>query len=317
MSLKVVFLGTSSAIPVPNRSFPSIAVLRKDEVIMIDCGEGTQRQMVLSKIGFGRKMKIIITHLHGDHVGGIIGLLQTMGMLKRIRPVEIYGPRGIKGFIRSAMQYLKIKLQYQLLIEEVKEGLVLQEKEYEVYATRANHLIKSYSYLLKERLRPGRFDVDKARKLGIPKGPLWHKIQSGERIILNNKIIEPDMVLGPPRPGRILGFSGDTRPNRKLSEFFKGADLLIFEATYSDKDFEKAVENMHSTSVEAAKIGAKAGAKMLALIHLSARYDNPSIIEAEATKHFSNVVVANDLEVIEVPYPDSGEPFKRYQIKSF
>jgi len=314
MSLKVIFLGTSSAIPVPNRSFPSIAVLRKDEVIMIDCGEGTQRQMVLSRIGFGRKMKILITHIHGDHVGGLIGLLQTMSMLKRTRPIEIYGPRGIKGFIKSLIYYLKIELQYPLMIKEVKEGLVLREKEYEIHAKRANHLIKGYSYLLKEHPRPGRFNVDKAHKLGIPKGPLWHRLQSGERIVLNNKIIEPNMVLGPPRPGRVLGFSGDTRPDKKLSEFFKGVDLLVFEATYSEKDFDKAVENMHSTSVEAAKIGAKAGAKMLALTHLSARYENPLVIEAEAAKHFSNVVVAEDLDVIEVPYPDSGEPFKKYRL---
>ncbi|MGQ9781811.1 MAG: ribonuclease Z [Nitrososphaeria archaeon] len=314
MSLKVVFLGTSSAVPVAERSFPAIAVLRKDELILVDCGEGTQRQMTMAAVGFCRKMKILITHIHGDHVGGLAGMLQTMGMLKRNREVDIFGPRGIKGFMREMTRYLKFELQYPVQITEVKEGLVIREREYEVYAMRGRHLVSNYCYLLKELPRPGKFDVQKARKLGVPEGPLWHKIQSGEKIQIGDKTIEPQMILGPPRPGRIIGFSGDTLPHPKLAKFFSKADLLIYESTYSEGDKEKAKEHMHSTSTDAAKIASKAGAKMLALTHLSARYRDPSIILKEARRFHDNVIVAEDMSVIEVPYPDSGEPFKTYHL---
>lgn len=314
MSFKVVFLGTSSAVPVANRSFPSVAVLRKDEVILMDCGEGTQRQMVIATIGFCRKMKILITHLHGDHVGGLLGLLQTMSMLKRTKVLDIYGPRGIKSFINSTINYLKVELQYPLNIWEVKDGLIVKDREYEVYVKRGVHFVSNYCYLLKELPRPGRFDTQKAKRFGVPEGPLWHKIQSGQKIVINNKIIKPEMILGPPRPGRILGFSGDTRPHPSFPKFFREADLLVFESTYSDKDADKASQNMHSTSSDAAKIALNADAKMLALIHLSARYEDSSIILNEASKHFKNVIIPEDMDVIEIPYPDSGASFKVYHL---
>ena len=314
MSLKVVFLGTSSAVPVSNRNFPSIAVLRKDEAILIDCGEGTQRQMIIAAIGFCRKMKILITHLHGDHIGGLAGLLQTMSMLKRTKVLDIYGPRGIKGFINSTINYLKVELQYPVNIWEVKDGLIIKEKEYEVYAKRGIHFVNNYCYLLKELPRPGRFNIQKAKSLRIPEGPLWHKIQSGENITINNKLIKPEMILEPSRQGRILGFSGDTYPHPMLSKFFRKADLLVFESTYSDKDADKALQNMHSTSSDAAKIALDADVKMLALVHLSARYEDSSIILNEASKHFKNVIVPEDMDCIEIPYLDSGELFKIYHL---
>ncbi|MCX8189248.1 MAG: ribonuclease Z [Nitrososphaeria archaeon] len=316
MSLKVIFLGTSSAIPVLRRSFPAIAVLRKDEVILLDCGEGTQRQMTIAKIGFCRKMKILITHLHGDHVGGLPGLLQTMSMLKRKRVLQIYGPKGIVGFIKNFLKYLKVELGYEIEINEVKEGLIIREREYEIYAKRTVHSMRGYSFLIKELPRPGRFHVEKAKELGIPEGPLWHALQEGKKVTVKGRIIEPQMVLGPPRPGRIIGFSGDTMPYKSLSSFFKNADLLVFEATYSEKDMEKARENMHSTSVDAAKIASEANVKMLALVHLSARYNDSTAIRLEALKYHGNVIVPEDLDVIEVPYPDTNEEFKVYSLKS-
>ncbi|MGB9727578.1 MAG: ribonuclease Z [Nitrososphaeria archaeon] len=315
MNLKVIFLGTSSAIPVSHRSFPAIAVLRKDEVILVDCGEGTQRQMAVAKIGFCKKMKILITHLHGDHVGGLPGLLQTMSMLKRSRRLQIYGPRGIVGFVKNFLKYLKVELGYELELNEVREGVFVREKEYEILAKRTVHSMRGYSFLLREYSRPGRFNVERARELGIPEGPLWHMLQEGKKITVNGRVIEPSMVLGPPRPGRIIGFSGDTIPYRSLSKFFKNSDLLVFEATYSERDNVKARENMHSTSVDAAKIASEAKAKMLALVHLSARYNDPTVIYLEAKKYHDNVIVPADLDVIEVPYPDSGESFRVYSLK--
>lgn len=317
MSLKIIFLGTSSAIPVLRRNFPAIAVLRKDEVILVDCGEGTQRQMTIAKVGFCRKMKILITHLHGDHVGGLPGLLQTMSMLKRKRRLQIYGPKGIVGFIKNFLKYLKVDLGYELEINQVREGLIVREKEYEIYAKETIHSMKGYSFLIRELPRPGRFNVERAKELGVPEGPLWHMLQEGKKVIVKDKIIEPNMVLGPPRPGRIIGFSGDTIPHKSLPTFFKNADLLVFEATYSEKDLEKAKENIHSTSIDAAKVASEANAKMLALVHLSARYNDPTIIRLEALKYHNNVIVPEDLDVIEIPYPDSNEEFKVYNLKGF
>lgn len=317
MSLKIIFLGTSSAIPVLRRNFPAIAVLRKDEVILVDCGEGTQRQMTIAKVGFCRKMKILITHLHGDHVGGLPGLLQTMSMLKRKRRLQIYGPKGIVGFIKNFLKYLKVDLGYELEINQVREGLIVREKEYEIYAKETIHSMKGYSFLIRELPRPGRFNVERAKELGVPEGPLWHMLQEGKKVIVKDKIIEPNMVLGPPRPGRIIGFSGDTIPHKSLPTFFKNADLLVFEATYSEKDLEKAKENIHSTSIDAAKVASEANAKMLALVHLSARYNDPTIIRLEALKYHNNVIVPEDLDVIEITYPDSNEEFKVYNLKGF
>lgn len=315
MSLKVVFLGTSSAIPVSHRNFPAIAVIRKDEVILVDCGEGTQRQMAAAKIGFCRKMKILITHLHGDHVGGLPGLLQTMSMLKRKKRLQVYGPRGIVGFIKSFLKYLKVELGYMLEVNEIRKSLVVKEKEYEIHAKRTIHSMKGYGFLIKELPRPGRFNVERAKELGVAKGPLWHMLQEGKKVIVNGKVIEPEMVLGPPRPGRMIGFSGDTVAYKSLSSFFKNVDLLVFESTYSEKDVEKARENMHSTSVDAAKVASEANVKMLALVHLSARYNDPTTIRLEALKYHNNVIVPEDYDVIEVPYPDSNEGFKVYNLK--
>ena len=316
MSLKVVFLGTSAAVPTVGRSFPSTAIVREDEVILIDCGEGAQRQVLQAGLGFNRKMKILITHLHGDHVGGVTGLLQTMNMMGRVRPVDIYGPRGIRGLLKSTLSYLKVNLQYSLVINEVKEGVVVKEKEYEILSRKGSHSIRDYCYLFKEFPRPGKFDAEKAIRLGIPEGPLWHKLQSGKAISIGEKSIEPSIILGASRAGRIIGFSGDTRPKRFLNRFFEKADLLVFEATYSEEDFEKAVQNKHSTATEAAKLATKANVKMLALVHLSSRYIDVNIILAEASKYHKNVIIPEDLTVVEIPYPELYEPFKVHRLSS-
>ncbi len=316
MSLKVVFLGTSAAVPTVSRSFPSTAIVREDEVILVDCGEGTQRQVLQAGLGFNKKMKILITHLHGDHVGGVTGLLQTMSMMRRIRPVDIYGPRGIRGLLKSTLNYLRVNLQYSLVINEVKEGVVVKEKEYEILSRRGSHSIRDYCYLFREFPRPGKFNVEKAIRLGIPEGPLWNKLQSGKAISIGEMVIEPSIILGASRAGRMIGFSGDTRPRRFFNRFFEKADLLVFEATYSEKDFEKAVQNMHTTATEAAKLASKANVKMLALVHLSSRYIDAEAILAEASRYHKNVIIPEDLTAVEIPYPESNEPLKVHRLSS-
>ncbi|MCP8310396.1 MAG: ribonuclease Z [Candidatus Methylarchaceae archaeon HK01M] len=304
VQLRLIFLGTSSSIPTPGRSLTSLALMRGKEILLFDVGEGTQRQMIKIGIGFGRITNIFITHFHGDHILGLLGLLQTMSLLNRDRPLNIYGPRGIIGFLRNNMRYLKFGLTFQISVHEVKGGVIMKEKDYVVEACPSEHSVRSYSYLLKEFDRQGVFYPEKASKLGVPKGKLWSTLQRGENVTIGDKIINPDQVLGKKRPGRKIGISGDTRPSPLLSKLFSNADVIVFDSTYGEEYLDKAKENMHSTCVEAAQLAKDAEAKLLVLTHFSARYSDVSKLVFQALKIHPNVVAASDLEVIEVPYPD-------------
>ncbi|MGQ9468783.1 MAG: ribonuclease Z [Nitrososphaerales archaeon] len=304
VQLRLIFLGTSSSVPTIERGLPSVAVMRGNELLLFDAGEGAQRQMVKAGLGFNRKMKIFITHFHGDHIVGLLGILQTMSMLNRDRPLDIYGPRGIVGFLKHNIRCLKFGLTFQIGVYEVKEGIVVKEKDYMIKACLAEHSIRNYSYLLEEHDRPGVFYPEKALKLGIPKGILWSKLQNGESIKLGDKIITPEQVLGPRRPGRKIGISGDTRPNAKLTKFFSKADAIIFDSTYDDDYKDKAKENMHSTCVEAAQLAKDSRANLLILTHFSARYEDVSKLVSQALKIHPNVIAASDQLVIDVPYRD-------------
>jgi ribonuclease Z len=196
------------------------------------------------------------------------------------------------------------------------ETMLEESQEYELVSRSGSHSIRDYCYLFKECPRPGKFDSEKAIRLGIPEGPLWHKLQSGKAISIGEMLVEPSIILGASRAGRIIGFSGDTRPKRFFNKFFEKADLLVFEATYSEKDFEKAVQNMHSTATEAAKIASKANVKMLALVHLSSRYIDADVILAEASRYHKNVIIPEDLTAVEIPYPESNEPLKVHRLSS-
>jgi len=302
LQLKVVFLGTSAAIPNSKRNLSSLAIVRGSEVLVFDAGEGMQRNFLEAGIGTNRKTKIFITHMHSDHVIGLIGLLQTMALQNRDMPVQLYGPDVLKDFLESNMKLLNFGLTFPLTFSTVNEGIVVEESDYVVKAKPAEHMVKSYCYCLEERERPGVFYPEKAQKLGIPKGGLWHKLQHGEQIEFNGRIIKSEEVTGPKRRGRKIGVSGDTRINDGLSDFFKDCDLLIFESTYGEDHKDKAAENLHSTAKEAAELAAKANVKKLVLTHFSARYDDVSVLVKEASEVHPNVVAAEDLMVIEIPY---------------
>jgi len=307
MSLRVVFLGTAGSIPTTERSLPAIAVQRKGELILFDCGEGVQRQMIQAKIGFHRKTKVFITHMHGDHVLGLPGLIQTMSLLDREKKLEIYGPPGIKAFVEATQQTVQFTLTFPIEIFEIeKAGLICEEKEYEAYAVWTNHVIPSLAYALTEKPRPGKFHQEKAKSLGVPKGPLWSRLQHGSTVKLSDgRIVKPKDVLGPPRPGRKIVYTGDTRPVEKLVELAENTDLLIHDATFDDELAERAHEDGHSTSSQAAETAKKAGAKRLVLIHISARYKKPDILLEQAKKIFPKVDVAKDFMKIELPLSDN------------
>jgi len=308
MSLRIIFLGTAGSVPTNDRSLPSVVVQRKGEILMFDCGEGTQRQMIKARVGLNRKMKVFITHMHGDHVLGLPGIIQTMSLLGRDKPLQIYGPSGIKAFIEAIINTIRFWLGFPIEIYEIKqEGPVCKEEEYEVHAVWAEHSIPSLAYALIEKPRPGRFHPEKAIALGVPRGPLWSKLQRGMEITLpNGRIVKPEEVLGPPRPGRKIVYTGDTGPSDRIAELARNADVLIHEATFDDEMAERAKEDGHSTPSEAAQIALKAGVKLLVLTHISARYIKPDILLEQAKKIFPNVHIPNDLEEIEIPLPKDG-----------
>jgi len=274
---------------------------------MFDCGEGVQRQMIKAKTGFHRKMKAFISHMHGDHVLGLPGLLQTMALLDRERKLEVYGPPGIKRFIESIRETVQFVLTFPVEIQEIEEtGVICDEEEYTVHAIWANHVIPSLAYALVEKSRPGKFYPEKAKVLGVPEGPMWSRLQHGHKVKLPvGRVVKPEQVVGPPRPGRKIVYTGDTRPFKGFVKFADGADLLIHDATLDDALAERADEDGHSTSSQAAENAKKAKVKQLILTHISARYDDTSILLEQARKVFKNTQVAEDFMRIEIPLLES------------
>jgi ribonuclease Z len=307
MSLRVVFLGTAGSVPTPKRSLPAILIQCKGEQIMFDCGEGVQRQMIKAKTGFHRKTKVFITHMHGDHVLGLPGLLQTMALLDRERKLDVYGPPGIKRFLEDIRETVQFVLTFPMEIHEIHEaGVVCEEQEYVIQAVWANHVIPSLAYALVEKPRPGKFHPEKAKALGIPEGSLWSKLQHGHDVKLpDGRVVKPEDVTGPLRLGRKIVYTGDTRPFKDFVKLATGADLLIHDATLDEKLAERAEEDGHSTPEQAAKNAKKAKVKQLILTHLSARYDDASILLEQAQKIFKNTQVAEDFMKIEIPLLDS------------
>ncbi len=303
MSLRVVFLGTSGSVPTLKRSLPSVVVQCPRDQWMFDCGENVQRQMMQAKVSFHRKMKVFITHLHGDHVLGLPGLLQTMALMDRKEPVQIYGPVGLKNFLVCTKETLNFGLTFPVEINEIlAEGVVCDEEEYMVLAKKSNHTVESYAYAFVEKPRPGKFYPKKALALGVAAGELWSTLQGGKEITLaDGKLVKPSDVMGPPRAGRKIVYTGDTKPFEAFAAFAKGADLVIHDCTFDDSLAEKAAVDGHSTPSQAAAQAKAAGAKQLVLSHISARYPNGGLLLEQAKKIFANSVLAEDFMELELP----------------
>jgi ribonuclease Z len=302
----MVFLGTSSAAPTPNRGLSSIALIRDGELLLFDAGEGMQRNFIKAGLGMNRKMKVFITHMHADHCVGLLGLLQTMSLQGREKPLDIFGQPRLKEFLLENMRIINFGLTFEVAIHTIeKEGVVLEESEYKIMCCEANHSIPSYSYRLDEYDRPGYFNIELVKKIGIPEGELYGRLQHGQDIDYNGRIVRSTDVVGPRRQGRKIGISGDTRPTDKLTEFFRKCDVLVFESTYSHDKLAKALETSHSTATEAANVAKAAGAKKLFLTHFSARYDDTSDLVKEAARIHENVEAAEDLKKVDIPYPAS------------
>jgi ribonuclease Z len=303
--LRVVFLGTAGSFPTIDRSLPAIAIHRGKELFLFDCGEGAQRQMFIAQIGFRYKLRVFISHMHGDHVLGLPGLLQTMSLFNMKNTVEIYGPPGIYNFLHAIMETLRFHLTFPIKVIEVKEGIVCNESEYLVRSVWTDHRVPNLAYTILEKERPGKFYPAKARSLGVPEGPLWSRLQHGEEVTLDDeRVIVPEQVLGPPRRGRKIVYSGDTKPCDALLELARDADLLIHEATVDDEFAERAGQFGHSTPCQAALLAKEANVKLLVLTHIGLRYSDADVLGKQAMKIFPNVEIAKDFMELTIPYPD-------------
>ncbi|MFB9824462.1 ribonuclease Z [Halobaculum roseum] len=307
--MRVTFLGTSGAVPTVERAPSALYLNREGDEFLLDCGEGTQRQMMRFGTGFGFS-HLFVTHLHGDHVLGIPGLIQSLDFNDREAPLAIHGPPGSKRHLKGLVHAAGHDPSFPVTVHEERPGSVaLDREEYEIRTFETEHRTSSVGYALVEEDRKGRFDREKAEEeLGVPPGPAYGKLHEGESVELDDgRVIEPEQVVGPPRPGRRVVYTGDTRPVDATVEAAEDADLLVHDATFLDEDADRARETAHSTAVEAAQIARRAGAKRLALTHLSSRYaGRANRLEREAAGVFDGeVFFPDDGTRIEVPYPDA------------
>ncbi|QSQ20636.1 ribonuclease Z [Pyxidicoccus parkwayensis] len=304
--LRLTFLGTSAAQPTLHRNLSGLAVKADADLLLFDCGEGSQRQMVRFGTGFTVDA-VFFTHFHADHYLGIIGFLRTLGMMGRTEPVRLYGPPPAKRLLHQAVHLGLESLAFPVEIHEVKDGDVVRRSGYAIHAVGVDHRINALAYALVEDDRPGRFNLQKARELGVPEGPSFGKLQKGEPVTLaDGREVKPEDVLGAARPGRRLVISGDTRPCASVVKAAKDADLLVHESTFSDDEQERALETRHSTAREAARVAKEAGARRLVLTHLSSRHDtDPGRLLAQAREEYKGPVeVAFDGLTVELPLRD-------------
>jgi ribonuclease Z len=307
VDLDLLFLGTAGSAPTASRGTSSTLVRRGGDRLLVDCGEGTQRQLLRSEAGLTDLEQVFLTHLHADHVLGLPGMLKTFALRGRDIPIAVYGPRGTKGLLQ-ALGVVIGRLTYELRIVELGPGDEVERDGYRLVPFAVKHGATALGYALSEDERPGRFDVAAADALGIPDGPLRGALQRGEEVTSpDGRTVRPSEVLGPARRGRAVVLTGDTAPVATVVDAAAGADVLVHEATFLAEERARAQETEHSTAGEAALVAREAGVTLLALTHVSSRYSG-SDVEAEARQLFPDTVVPRDFDVIEVPLPERGLP---------
>lgn len=304
--IQVTFLGTAAARPTVGRNVSALMVQREGESLMFDCGEGTQRQMMRFGTGFTVN-DIFFSHLHADHFLGVTGLLRTMGLQGRETAMRLWSPEGGARILHAAVHLGLERVGFPVELLELSPGDRVEREDYAIIAYAAQHGPRSLGYALVEHERLGRFDPERARSLGIPEGPLFGRLHRGETVDVDGRTITPAELVGPPRPGRRVVYSGDTRPCQDTLDIAKDADLLIHDATFTHEEAARARETYHSTAREAADLARRAGALRLALTHVSARYaDDPRPLEREARDVFESSIVAYDGLTIDVPHRDAS-----------
>ncbi len=297
--MEITFLGTSSAVHSYERNHPSIVLKAFGEVMLFDCGEGTQRQLIYARVSPMKISKIFLSHYHGDHILGLPGLLQSMNFRGRDTKLTIYGPKGLNKLKEAIFTLGYCKIEFPIDFIEIGSEVVEKTEEYIIKSQNVNHQVPCLAYSIEELKKP-RFLRQKAIELGVPVGPDFGRLHNGEEVEIDGKIIKPEQVLGPPRKGIKITYSGDTTPCDEMIELAKDSTLLIHESTYVKDDKDKAEENFHSTSADAALIAKKSNSKRLILTHISTRYPNTDQLLKEALEIFENAEIAEDLKKIDL-----------------
>ncbi len=305
MDLSVVFLGTGGSVPTARRATACLLARIGGDRILFDCGEGSQRQMQRST-GLVQLDEIYLTHYHADHYLGLPGLLKTYDLQARERPLRIVGPRGLHGLF-SVLARIFGKLSYDVELVELAEGDAVRHDGYEVRSFEVAHRMRALGYALVEDERPGRFDPEAAARLGVEPGPDFSRLQGGEEVKGSDGLVSPQQVMGEPRRGRKVVVSGDTAPCEMTRVAAHEAELLVHDASFADEELERAVETGHSTARQAAELAAAAGVKLLTLVHISTRYDIRDVL-AEAREVFPAAEAPRDFDLVEIPFPERGEP---------
>ena len=307
--MEITFLGTSSGVPTRSRNVSSVALrlTQKAEVWLFDCGEGTQHQFLRSEIKSSQIRRIFITHMHGDHTFGLMGLIASGGLAGNAQPIDIYGPSGLDEYLDACSKYAYMNLGSRLKVHQVKPGLVYEDENFKVSCLLLKHRVPAYGYRVEEKDRPGKFNLEKAKALGIPPGPIYGKLKQGQTLTLEDgRIIKGTELCGAPETGRKVVYCTDTVFCDAAVELAQDADVLIHEATYAHQDAEMAFARLHSTSTMAAQVALLAGVKQLIMTHFSPRYtpfgaitlDN---LKQEARAIFPNTKLAYDFYTYEVP----------------
>lgn len=304
--MKIVLLGTSSATPTLTRGLSATALVREGDIFLFDCGEGTQLQLMRSGVKRSRIHSIFIGHLHGDHLYGIAGLLSTLHLDGRETPINVFGPEGLRNFLNASFRTADLKFTFKLTVQEFPRGYrgrVLDEEEFYVDALPLEHSIFCLGWRFQEKPKPGIFNLERAQELGIPRGPLYGKLQRGESIQLEDgRTISPGMVLGEIRPGKSVAYCLDTQFSERSIQLADNCTALIHETTFGPDAIDMARERKHSTMEDAARVAREAGAHTLIATHFSSRYDGRQVaqIRDEARAVFENIVAGRDLLEIEI-----------------
>lgn len=306
MDLSAIFLGTGGSVPSARRSTASVMLVRGGRRMMFDCGEGTQRQLQRS-VGLAQVDEVYLTHFHADHILGLPGMLKTYDLTAREEPLTIYGPRGLQSLFKTLGKLIG-RTGYDIDLVELDPGDAVPHDGARVQAFAVEHSVRANGYALVEEKRPGRFDPDTAKRLGVTEGPAFAALQRGEKVEGSAGPVRPEDVMGDSRQGRTVAITGDTAPCHSTVSAAADADLLIHDASFSEEEVQRAADTGHSTVGQAAAVAREAHVKMLALVHISSRYHVGTVLE-EARDVFESCVAPRDFDVMEIPFPERGEPF--------
>ncbi|HEX8070692.1 MAG TPA: ribonuclease Z [Pyrinomonadaceae bacterium] len=307
--MQITFLGTSSGVPTKARNVSAVALKlpQRAEVWLFDCGEATQHRLQHTELRISQLSRIFITHLHGDHVYGLMGLLATCGMAGHAQPITIYGPAGLEEYVNTSARLSRLRLGEQISVRTVAPGLLFEDEEFAVSCQPLRHRVQAFGYRVTEKDRAGRFNVERAAELGIPPGPVYGRLKRGETVVLaDGRTIHGADLCAPPEPGRAVAYCTDTTYCDNSVALARGADVLIHEATFVSEDEDLARQSMHSTARDAARVAAEARVRRLVLTHVSPRYApgnpvTPDELLRQARAVFPDTLLAHDFMTLDVP----------------